>query len=435
MKTNNDSVKSFYEDILAMPMLCQSCGMCEAVCPVEAIQIKKNAFGQYIPYFNETKCINCRKCIRSCISKDAYYTEKSVIGPYREIYIAHSNSLEENKNGSSGGVVSALLKYGQKKEWFEEVLTVSHMESPVYASPIYTKDIDAQSGSKYVSTPLCTIYEDKKETAYTALPCEAKAIRRQNKEAFIFGLFCSKLSLEDLVYYVIKQNKMDKHTISDVTYRKGDWPGNFSVHFEDTDQFIKEKLNRSAFNAAYNSYNFSSSGCLLCNDYFAEAADLSFGDPWGRKQYVEGYNGETVVIVRSEKGKQLIQAAILDGVITASKLDLETVIKGHIKEIYNKKTAIIQRLDYIQKKTEHLNNFDKNTTIPAKSFKILNRYALHNNWQRRGSVQKYKKVFNIPIKWMAFVRFGHAFLLSKRLKQSHNLREYLEIAKKEKIGS
>ena len=92
-------------------------------------------------------------------------------------------------------------------------------------------------------------------------------------------------------------------------------------------------------------------------------------------------------------------------------------------------------LDYIQKKTDHLNNFDKNTTIPAKSFKILNRYALHNNWQRRGSVQKYKKVFNIPIKWMAFVRFGHAFLLSKRLKQSHNLREYLEIAKKEKIGS
>jgi dissimilatory sulfite reductase (desulfoviridin) alpha/beta subunit len=42
---------------------CTFCGLCEAVCPVGAIQVKKS---EKKLAFNESKCIYCGKCVKSC---------------------------------------------------------------------------------------------------------------------------------------------------------------------------------------------------------------------------------------------------------------------------------------------------------------------------------------------------------------------------------
>jgi len=435
VKENKEKAMEFFCDIERFPMLCQSCGMCENVCPVEAIKLSQNFATQFVPEYDEKKCIGCMKCVKACPVRKNMSEHKSVMGPYIKVYLGKSMKESDVENGSSGGVITALLTYGLETKVFDEVLTVSNTGSVVTAKPVYTVNPGQESGSKYVSEPLCTIYDSKKKNlAITALPCQAKAIRKQNDDNFIFGLFCSKLSLEDLINYVVLKNKKNPEDITEITYRRGNWPGKFRVKFADGSQ-ICEKLNRSVFNSAYNSYNFSCSGCLLCDDYFAEQADISFGDPWGRTQYQDGYPGETVIIVRTDRGMELVDNAVKDGILSVEELDVEKVIKGHIKEIYNKKTALIQRIRYMDSRTDAMKEYNKDVLIPAKNFGLLNTYAIGNNWKRRKSIKRYKKIFKSSIRYMFFKRFAHAFLLSKRLKMSKNYETYLECAKNERTQS
>lgn len=435
VSVNKEKAISFFQELDKYPMLCQSCGMCQSVCPTEAIAVSQNFATQFVPKYDAEKCIGCLKCVNACPVRKNVREKQTVIGDYYKLYIGKSNKKENVEMGSSGGVVTALLQHGLDTGVFDEVLTVSNKESVVVAQPVYTKEPEKESGSKYVSAPLCSIYDkSKKNLAATALPCQAKAIRKQSRDTFIFGLFCSKLSLEDLVNYVVAQENKKGKEIEEVTYRRGIWPGKFNVNFKDGDR-ISQNLNRSNFTAAYNSYDFSCSGCLLCDDYFAEEADISFGDPWGKPQYQENYLGETVIIARSKRAMDLVESAVSAGVISVEEMELEKIIKGHLKEIYNKKTALIQRIDYMNSKSDVMKGFDKSILIKAKNFSLLNKYAIGNNWKRRESEKKYKKIFKTPIRALFVKRFGHAFLLSKALKSSGNYDVYLKIARSERKES
>ena len=200
-------VADFFEDIKKYPMLCQSCGMCEGVCPKHAVEMSQNEYKQFVPDWKEKKCIACGMCIEACPARKSQYQSVTVIGKYSGIYLARSTKDDDVNKGSSGGVITALLRFGLETKLFSEVLSVNNETSPIVAEPVYTKCVDKLAGSKYVSAPLCRIYDRKKRgLAVTALPCQAKAIRKQSEDTFIFGLFCCKLSSEVLVHYVVRRN-------------------------------------------------------------------------------------------------------------------------------------------------------------------------------------------------------------------------------------
>lgn len=431
-RNNKSETISFFDDILKYPFLCQACGMCYSVCKQFAIVFEQNEFSEFIPKLNQEKCISCKKCIDACPARKFKKKAPSVLGSYKRILIARSVNKDLNEKGSSGGVVTALAEFGIRNNYFHEILSTDYINSKIIAEPKYFKEnIVSASGSKYVAAPLCTLYDkSKQKLAITALPCQAKAIKRQKSNSFVFGLFCSKLSNEDLIDYM-KKKSMRNNPIKKVNYRKGLWPGKFSMTFENG-KTISYKLNRSFFGAAYNSYIFSNSGCLLCDDYFAENADISFGDPWGNKQYQDGYLGETIIIVRTAKGDQLITKAIDEGIIIAMDTSVSKIIKGHIKEIYNKKTALKQRCEYANNKYEKKIQFLDTNFINNKTSKILNMYSIYNNWaiRTKGKYTFFKKV---PFIFIFFTRFVHAFLLGQFIKNSNNFSDYLKIAQGEKI--
>lgn len=431
---NKEKIKEFYKEIDQYPMLCQACGMCRGVCPKKAIGFSQNFAKQFVPLFDSDKCIGCMQCIMSCPVRINMSDEPSVIGSYYNIYLCKSINDEHVKNGSSGGVMTALLKYGMEQGLFEEVLTVSNAATPLIAEPLTTSAPVGEGGSKYIAAPLLREFDGKKKVAVTALPCQAKAIRRQNSDAFVFGLFCSKQQTQDLIEYFLRKEHRSTEEIDSITYRKGSWPGRFGIKFKDGTE-ISYNYGRSVFSAAFNSYYFVNSGCLLCDDYFAQSADIFCGDPWGKRQYVqEGYMGETVVIARTEMGRELVERALRDGVIVESgKMTLEEICKGHIKEIYNKKTALIQRIEWLKKETPAMNDYDMSTLIKADNFRLLNKYSIRNNWERRNSEKKYRKVFRVPRCSMFLTRFAHAFILAQRIKRSGIYKCYLDIAKSERI--
>lgn len=48
---------------------CCGCCLCQAVCPVGAIKMKRDEEGFLYPKINELQCVECKLCIKSCIMR------------------------------------------------------------------------------------------------------------------------------------------------------------------------------------------------------------------------------------------------------------------------------------------------------------------------------------------------------------------------------
>ena len=421
----------YYEQIREAAVLCRSCGMCAGVCPTDAVTMEQNEYSQYIPKLNADACLACGKCMRTCTARRSSFDKPSVMGPYREIYLVRATDPAVQEASSSGGAVTALLQFGLQTGVFDRVVTPDKQSDPVCAQADIKSAITADdAGSKYVCAPLGVAYDasQKAHTAMTVLPCQAQSIRKADADTFLFGLFCSKLSTPDLIRRMARNNRTDD--IVHTGFREGLWPGYFRIRYADgTDH--RQSLNRSEFSAVYNSYLYACQGCLLCDDYFAECADLSCGDPWGLPQYCEGYVGQTVVIVRSARAAALVKAAMQAGVIEAEPCRMEQVLKGHLKEVYHKKTAIAQRLAYAKGTTDGLADFDTRSFIDAPSSEILNRFAIRNTFtvKQRG---RYPATFRQSKRVLFVKRFAHAYLLKQFIKRNGLFDRYQAIAQHER---
>ncbi len=409
----------FFDEIIKSRFLCKNCGMCEAVCPTASIVYEQNKYMEYMPKLREVTCINCKKCIDACCARSIPASgQNPIFGNKSAIYLAKAVEETTHTDGSSGGVISALTKFGLQHGYFNELLTVGYTENPRVAQPVVISDPEhLTAGSKYISTPLCSRFTNEAvNLAATALPCQATAIKKQNEDTFVFGIFCSKLTTEKLLEFMTRKSGVKMNDIERMEYRSGVWPGYFIMSIKDGRK-IKYSLNRSFFTAVYNSFLFANEGCLLCSDYFCEDADISFGDPWGKPQYQEGYFGETVVIVRNERAQKLFDDAISADFITAVPMDDEDVIKGHMREIYIKKIAIKNRLKNAQKLSGEMFNVDPNALIPGKISNSGNRFMEYNNRTIKNKYL-YKMLSKIPNKVLFAYRYANVYFLSRFLKRN-----------------
>ena len=64
--------------------------------------------------------------------------------------------------------------------------------------------------------------------------------------------------------------------------------------------------------------------CRLCADHLGEHADLSIGDPWYRP-IGEDEHGESLIVVRSKRGRKALHAAVAAGYLSVEKRSVETL--------------------------------------------------------------------------------------------------------------
>jgi coenzyme F420 hydrogenase subunit beta len=64
--------------------------------------------------------------------------------------------------------------------------------------------------------------------------------------------------------------------------------------------------------------------CRLCADHLGEHADLSIGDPWYRP-IGEHEPGDSLIVVRTERGRRILRAAVEAGYLEIEARTLETL--------------------------------------------------------------------------------------------------------------
>ncbi len=358
--------------------LCHRCGACIGVCPVKTLDMDRNGYPTQV-----AECINCNICVQTCsglgvnyqdIGKRMFgkdYTYGDMLGNVRSGYVAHAMDPTIRHNAASGGVVTQLFDFllasGQIKG---AIVVVEDPENPARGRGIIARnreDLLRSQQSRYTTSPhlhiLNTIQEEDGPFALVALPCQIHALRKRQifdprwrkKIPIVIGLFCHyslpMSSTEEAGALLAPPGSQLAHT----QYRQRDktgWPFNtLELTFTDGSVWRSPYGPAQTFNVIS---RVSPLGrCLQCLDATAEFSDISVCDPWirdenGKWKYDDpaGFSG---VLVRTQRGAELIDAAVSAGRLYAREIPVTEIGEGQRQMMVEKKLRTAFRIDVRRK--------------------------------------------------------------------------------------
>ena len=214
--------------------------------------------------------------------------------------------------GQDGGLVSALLLYAIEHDIIDAAL-VSYLEgdgSTWKAVPGVARtkeDIVASAGSRYTYSANTLAYADAVEggaerIALVGMSCQSSspAIMRQRRVGKVarrlslnIGLLCSK-TFDDAIFEELIEAK---YGLARAGIKKMNIKGRLQIWMKD-DSYHEIPLKEC--------HAWTREGCKMCPDFAAEHADISTGG-------IGAFNDWTLTIVRTDIGRDLMDAMLRDG--------------------------------------------------------------------------------------------------------------------------
>lgn len=319
--------------------LCNFCGACEPVCPIENCITTHWENGVPIPKVNEETCINCGICSKVCCGEklpknvETLAAENPFKGKCLGAYVGHIKKTDYRQGAQSGGIASGLLIYALQSKIVDKVLLpIMEYGNPPRAKATLTDSIDdilSSRGSIYLPVPLMSKLKEINEFDGTVgiigLSCHNWTLRAayniwpklQEKIKFTIGLICSGVLRETMLKEHLQQrNNLDIQEPYKVYFRSKRFASKTNAEIKTQGHYppVLETQSGKVHVLSYEDratamHSYKPERCATCLDMLNVLSDITIGDPHHLAKYnIDIKRGESALIVRSQRGKQLIDS-------------------------------------------------------------------------------------------------------------------------------
>ena len=263
------------------------------------------------------------------------------LGSYKTIMISRAGEKIDRGGFQAGGTVSAIIYFALKKGYLDgAVLTDRNGLVPVPRFVTKPQDVFTCVTSKYATAPTLSALNQGmkngfKQIGVVATPCQvlATALVRSNPlkdkgfndpTGLVVGLFCTwALDLRGFEEYISERVDIKRITKIDIPPPPAD---NMELYL-DNGKNMEIPLDKIR--------QLVPEGCSYCVDMTAEFSDISVG-------VLEGRPDMNTLIVRTERGRKIVDAACKEGYIVLSDIPKENLEHLNWSATNKKKRALIK---------------------------------------------------------------------------------------------
>lgn len=312
---------------------CVGCGLCVAMKKAHVVEDEK---GFYHPKEGDEKWLT-----ETCPAggKQQEMLEfGNIWGRTKRVCYGWSADANVRKLASSGGVLteiaSWLLETGKVNGIVHTCADPSDPTKTISCISNTREELISRSGSRYaISHPLekLNLLDKSKHYAFIGKPCDVAALQNfmmaepEWKDIIVYTLsfFCAGLPSKAAQEKLLRHLGCQKSELQQLRYRGEGWPG-YTVAVEKSGKEYKTDYSTSWGQILGRNIMKM---CRFCLDGIGEAADIACGDAWyltpDKKPDFTEADGRNVIFARTEKGKEILENAIVDGRICVEPVSMD----------------------------------------------------------------------------------------------------------------
>ncbi len=346
--------------------MCVGCGACYAACPHGSVTLRDYRSVGIRPSF-AASCAACNQCLSFCpgpeldaslvVGRPSHTAPEHEFGPALEIWEGYASDPEIRFRGSSGGLLTALSLYCLEAEGMRFVLHAAmDQDSPWRnrtAQSRTRQELLERTGSRYAPASPCdglnSIEESEGPCVFIGKPCDTAAVSRLRRErpaldrnlGLVLAFFCAGTPSTQGTLDLLKLLDVSPAELDGLRYRGDGWPGRFQPVRKSG-----EKSDSLSYKESWSSLtSYRPMRCNLCPDGLGRLADIACGDAWEQFEQ-NGDPGRSIVLVRTERGRRILQAARQAGyvdlqpVTTAAVMAAQENLLQRRREIFGRILAL-----------------------------------------------------------------------------------------------
>ncbi len=333
--------KNLKEEVINLEKCC-TCGACVSYCESQAFNVIE--MKGYNPDFKseatEENCTECGLCYYVCPQTEPLlekitkiYSATDQIGKITMLTTARTSDEHLAAHGQDGGVVSTVLRYLFNKHLIDAAIVSEYDKRhlPIPKLIFCEEDLIKSAGTRYTTSsqllPLKDLYNIPSEilkekgiydinlmrVAFVGTPCQLRALRKMHTLSispahtikYVIGLFCFENFHYTKLHGIIEKEIGVKPSEISRTWIKKNF-------FLLTNKNETHEINIRTLDPAVRS------SCHTCNEFTGMYSDISVGSLGAQKGY-------SMIVIRNEKGEDLINKMITDNYIVLHTVALEEV--------------------------------------------------------------------------------------------------------------
>ncbi|MCJ7500171.1 Coenzyme F420 hydrogenase/dehydrogenase, beta subunit C-terminal domain, partial [bacterium] len=282
---------------IAQAYLCCSCGLCEVVCPENAIKLIETPGGHFFPVVSQNLCTGCGICVATCagVNLSIGLPENPFKGTALQCWVGKATDEQVYRRSQSGGGVTAILLALMEAGRIKGAATVN-MEAGAPPRPVVRiarsqDEILSARGSKYCPVPLLHFLRELDDNngpiAMVGLGCHVHGLHNafkhspelRGKVGPVIGLICDRVLTRSAIDYLLWRSGVKIGEQASFEFRSKEWrgsPGDVRIGIKGRETVFLPSRERMQIKDY-----FTPARCRLCFDKMNVFADITAGDPWG----------------------------------------------------------------------------------------------------------------------------------------------------------